>query len=165
MWNPFARNGNSPQDQQTSPFPLSLDDVYAALEPYLRDEKPMDFFFEFLIMEVAGALPPQTAKALDEFVFENAEAFDTGGWRSEVRAGFGLTETIDIAILDRWYENDGVARQRVDGNYPWRFAAEFAAEYFSIDCEIDEWDEGELEAARARIAARCDTPPGPGWAT
>ena len=67
MWKPFARWGRSPRDLQPSPFPTSLDAVHSALAPYLRDEKPMDFFFELLIMEVIGALPRETAKALDEF--------------------------------------------------------------------------------------------------
>ncbi len=158
MWNPFARKSDSPRDLQSSPFPTSLDDVYSALDPYLRDEKPMDFFFEFLIMEVIGALPRETVKALDEFAGENAEAFETGDWRSEVRVGFGLSDTIDVAILDLWYQNDGVARQLVDRYYPWRFARDFSAEYFSNDGEIDEWPEGELEAAKARIAAHTGTP-------
>lgn len=158
MWNPFARRGRSPRDLQASPFPTSLDAVHSALAPYLRDEKPMDFFFEFLIMEVIGALPRETAKALDEFTRENVEAFETGDWRSEVRVGFGLSDTIDIAILDLWYQNDGVRRQQVDRYYPWRFARDFSAEYFSNDGEIDEWPEGELEAAKARIAAHAGAP-------
>ncbi|MDH4139940.1 MAG: hypothetical protein OEV43_05150 [Coriobacteriia bacterium] len=165
MWNPFARKSESPREPQMSPFPMSPDGVYSALEPYMRDEKPMDFFFEFYIMEVVGALPPETAEALDEFVKENAEAFDTGDWRSEVHSGFGLSDTIGIAILDLWYRKSGPARQRVDEYYAQRFAIDFSAEYFSDDGEIDMWPEGELEAAKARIAAHTDTPGDPGLIT
>lgn len=158
MWNPFARRGGSPRDLQPSPFPTSLDAVHSALAPYLRDEKPMDFFFEFLIMEVIGALPRETVEALDAFTRENAEAFDTGDWRSEVSIGFELSDTLDVAILDRWLQESGPARQRVDAYYPLHFARDFSAEYFSIDGDLDEWSDGELEAARARIAAHDGAP-------
>jgi|GEM_PF-1882753 len=162
MWNPFARKSEAPQESQVSPFPTSLTEVYAALEPYMRDEKPMDFFFEFYIVEVVGALPPESIEALDEFVKENAEAFDSGDWRSEVRTGFGLSDTIDIAILDLWYRKSGDARQQVDEYYPQRFAIDFSAEYFSDDGELDVWPDGELAAAKSRIATHADAPIDPG---
>ena len=165
MWNPFARKDAIPPEPQISPFPMSLDDVYAAIEPYMRDEKPMDFFFEYYIMEVIGALPRESAEALDEFVEENAEAFEAGDWRSEIFTGFGLPETIDIAILDVWYRQSGPARQQADRHYAQRFAIDFSAEYFSYDGELDFLADGELEAAKARIAAYADTPPDPGLIT
>ncbi len=161
MWNPFARKSESVLGTQATPFPETLAEVYSALEPYMADEKPMDFFFEFYICEVVGALPRESAEALDEFVKENAEAFDSGDWRSEVCTGFGLSETIDVAILDLWYRKSGPERQRLDPYYAQRFAIDFSAEYFSYDGELDVWSDGELEAARARIAAHADTPSGP----
>lgn len=153
MWNLFGRKSESPQVQQASPFPLSLSDVYAAIEPYMNQEKPMDFFFEFYIMDVVGVLPQKAVDALDEFVAENAEAFEAGSWRSEVTIGFELSDTIDIAILDRWLEKGGPARYEVDPYYPLRFATDFSAEYFSYEGTIDEWSKESLAAAKARIAA------------
>jgi hypothetical protein len=158
MWNPFGRKGEPPQVQQTSPFPLSLSEVYSALEPYMSEEKPMDFFFEFYIMDVIGVLPPETVDALSEFVVENAEAFETGDWRSEVIVGFGLSDTIDVAILDRWLQNSGPARHEVDAYYAPRFAIDFSAEYFSYEGEIDEWSDESLAVAKARIAAHRERP-------
>jgi hypothetical protein len=102
MCNPFTRKQESSQAQETTPSPLSLDAVSSWPEPYLHDGKPMDFFFEYHIMEVIGVLPRETVEALDAFVREHAEAFETGDWRSEVCVGFELPETIDVAILDRW---------------------------------------------------------------
>ncbi len=158
MWNPFDRKGDSPQVRQTSPFPMSLTEVYSALEPYMNQEKPMDFFFEFYIMDVIGMLPRETVDALGEFVLENAEAFETGDWRSEVIVGFELSDTIEVAILDRWLQKDGPARLEIDAYYGLRFATEFSAEYFSYDGEVDEWSDESLAAAKARIAAHVDTP-------
>jgi hypothetical protein len=158
MWNPFGRKRKSHNMQQTSPFPLSLSEVYTALEPYMNAEKAMDFFFEFYIMDVIGVLPPETVDALDEFVRENAEAFETGDWRSEVIVGFELSDTIDVAILDRWLQNGDPARNEVDAYYPLRFATDFSAEYFSYDGDIDEWSDESLAAAKARIAAHKDPP-------
>jgi hypothetical protein len=83
MCNPFTRKQESSQAQETTPSPLSLDAVSSWPEPYLHDGKPMDFFFEYHIMEVIGVLPRETVEALDAFVREHAE-------------------TIDVAILDRW---------------------------------------------------------------
>lgn len=162
MWNPFGRKSESPQVQQTSPFPLSLSEVYSALEPYMNEEKPMDFFFEFYIMDVVGVLPPETVDALDEFVMENAEAFEAGDWRSEVIIGFELSDTIDIAILDRWLQKGGPARYEIDAYYPLRFATDFSEEYFSYEGDIDEWSDESLAAAKARIATHAETPTGRG---
>ncbi len=165
MWNPFARKSDPLRESAVSPYPMSLEDVYSAMEPYMADDKAMDFFFEFYIMEAVGALPSETVEALDEFTRENAEAFETGDWRSEVHDGFGLSDTIDIAILDVWLQNSGPARQQVDASYPWDFAKDFSVEYFSNDGEIDEWADGELEAAKARIEAGFDTPDYLKWNT
>lgn len=82
--------------------------------------------------------------------------------RSEVIVGFELSDTIDIAILDRWLEKGGPARYEVDPYYPLRFATDFSAEYFSYEGTIDEWSKGSLTAAKARIAAYAHTPAGRG---
>ena len=156
MWNPFNRKSESPQVQQASAFPMSLSEVYSALEPYMNEDKPMDFFFEFYIMGVVGVLPTETVDALNEFVMENAEAFETGDWRSEVVVGFELSDTIDVAIMDRWLQDSGPARHVVDTYYPLRFAIDFSAEYFSYEGDLDEWSAESLAAAKTRIAAHAD---------
>jgi hypothetical protein len=151
MWNPFARK-SEPQAPQFPPFPESLDDVYSLLAPYMKDERPMDFFFEFYIMEVIGALPAQSIAALDAFSAEHGDIFATGDWRAEVRTSLNLSDTIDVAILDLWYRNSDTVREQGDKYHPWHFAINFADEYFADDSQVDVWADGALEAAKARIA-------------
>ena len=84
------------------PFPSSLDELYGTIAPYHRDQRPLDLFFEFLIVDVLGLLPEATQKALDEFITKHPSLFaaTNGDWRAGVRQMLHLSETIDIAIQD-----------------------------------------------------------------
>lgn len=147
----FGRKNYEPPEMP--PFPASLDEVHDAIAPYMAQKRPLDFFFEFYVMEVIGQLPPETIAALDSFSNEYPDIFETGDWRSEVRSGFELSDTIDIAILDLWYRNSEIALQRGTVYHPWHYAINFADNYFADGSQVDVWPGDALEAAKERIAA------------
>lgn len=148
MWNPFARKKEEPQ---IPPFPKTLEQAEAIFFAYARDERPMDFLFEFYVMDVIGELPAETRAALDQL---GTEVVNTPDWRSMVREDLHLSETFDIAALDLWYRNSDSLREQGESYHPWEFAIELADQYFADDSHVDVWPEGALEQAKERIAAR-----------
>ena len=150
MWNQ-SDNQNPEEEPVFPPFPTTSDEVWDVLGPYYDAGIPLDFFFEFFVMDVIGALPPVTVEAMDAFSAENPEAFGPG-WRENVRTMLALSESIDVAILDMWYR-ELQSRSLEDGEYhPWQFALDFSAAYLADDSAVDTWSHAEYQEAKARVA-------------
>lgn len=146
MWNPFAK-----KKPAAPPFPTDSDEVGAVFAAYMRNQAPMDFFFEFYIMDVIRALPESTQRAIDQFAVDEIEESD---WRAMVRRELNLSDTFDIAAQDLWFRNSDTLKAQGEEYHPWEYAQELADAYFDDDSEVDVWPEGALEDAKARIALR-----------
>lgn len=147
MWNPFARK----KAPQSPAFPVTMDEAEDIFVAYLRNEVPMDFFFEFRVMEIIGALPEPTVSAIDSL---GADVFEDSDWRTAVCEDLELSETFDIAVLDLWYRNVDILAARGEDYHPWEFARDFEDQYFADDSLVDVWPDGALDEAKARIAER-----------
>ena len=134
-------------------FPADLPEITAVFAPYMREARPLDFFFEMFVLDVLGELPQTTQRALAELVFSHGAfgAID-GDWRRGVREGFHLSPTIEVAILDLWYRNRSGAAAAGWVLHPWHFAALFLDNYFADGSQVDVWQGNALELARERIA-------------
>jgi hypothetical protein len=150
MRNVFARRRQ--REPELPPFPSKPEEFKGLLVAYARQQRPMDLFFEFYIMEVIGQLPAESLAALDSFAAQNPKLVADGEWKAMVRRDLRLSETIDIAILDLWYRNSEIAGQQGITYHPWHYAINFSENYLAEDSQVDVWPDGALEAAKARIA-------------
>ncbi len=146
-------NGYKPPDMPA--FPETLDNLYSVLAPYHHDQRPLDLFFEFLIVDIIGLLPQSTNAAIRQLVAKHPAFFaSTGGnWRRGIRADMYLSDTIDIAILDLWYRNSASAAASGWSYHPWHFAQNFLDNYLADNRLVDVWDGDSLQEAKARIQA------------
>jgi hypothetical protein len=137
------------------PFPSSLEELYRTIAPYHQDQRPIDLFFEFLIIDVLGLLPEATQKALDDFATKHRSFFAAtkGDWRAGVRQLLHLSETIDIAILDLWFQNSRKALEQGWTYHPWHYAQNFIEHFLAEGSRVDVWEGNALELAKARINA------------
>jgi hypothetical protein len=62
-------------------FPTSLEELYRTIAPYYRDQRPLDLFFEFFIVDVLGLLPSATQNAIDELTSKHPTLFCVNQWR------------------------------------------------------------------------------------
>jgi hypothetical protein len=136
-------------------FPRSLDELYRTIAPYHREQRPLDLFFEFFVVDVLGLLPEATQKALDQLTARHPTFFEAtnGDWRAGVRKMLKLSETIDVAILDLWYRNRRTALEQGWDYHPWHYAKNFHQNYVAKGSRVDVWEGDALEQARARIDA------------
>jgi hypothetical protein len=136
-------------------FPASLDELYRTIAPYYREQRPLDLFFEFFVVDVLGLLPHATQNAIDELTTKHPTFFAStnGDWRAGVRKMLNLSETIDIAILDLWYRNRQTASDQGWHYHPWHYAKNFREEYAAKGSRVDIWEGDALEQAKARINA------------
>jgi len=134
-------------------FPASLEALYRTIAPYYRDQRPLDLFFEFFIVDILGLLPYATQNAIDELTTKHPTFFaaTNGDWRAGVRKMLNLSETIDIAILDLWYRNRQTASDQGWNYHPWHYAQNFRANYVAKGSRVDVWEDDALEQAKARI--------------
>jgi hypothetical protein len=134
-------------------YPTSSDDVVSLLVPYYREKRPMDLFFEFLILDVLGELPAKAGHAIDKFAADHAPMFakTNGDWRAGVRNVLNLSSTIDVAILDLWYRNRAKASQDGWSYHPWHYSRNFLDNYFADGSQVDQWHGDALEQAKRRI--------------
>jgi hypothetical protein len=107
---------------------------------------PSDLFFDHFVLDVIGALPAGTSERLDA-----ALETSSGGWRQKTKEIVNLSDTIEIAILDLWYRNSEVLRDRGEIYEPYHFAVNFVDNYFADESQVDQWHGNALAAARERV--------------
>ena len=147
--------GNEYKPPEIPPFPMSVEDLLSVLAPYYHDQRPLDLFFEFLVVDIVGVLPQETDTAIRQLVAKHPTFFASAGgdWRSGVRLDLNLSATIDIAILDLWHRNSRKSEDDGWSYHPWHFAQDFLANYLADDSLVDVWEGDSLQQAKARIQA------------
>ena len=117
-------------------------------------DRPMYLFFEKYITEVVGELPPEKSDIIQNMRLDEVFGVEAETWQDVVRQALRLSPTLDIAIVDRWFDYleeaaDAGREPEADG-----FARQFVDAYFADNSDIDVWADGELDAAIERIKAR-----------
>jgi len=141
--------GKKPKEERPSPKA----EPSSVFEQPRYKENPVYLFFEAYIQDVIGWLPAPTDQKFQSLDLQSIFRTKASAWRDVVREALALSDTIDIAILDRWY-SDLTPKQRQGVDYePEEFAIQFADEYLKDGSTVDVWAAGELEAAEAHIAA------------
>jgi hypothetical protein len=113
---------------------------------------PIALFFESYVLDVLGQLPTERSNKFQSMNLQKVFKTEASEWRDVIRETLHLTPTIDIAILDLWYTNQELARQRkVEYTAP-AFAQDFSDQYQRDDSKVDVWTPEALEAAKARVA-------------
>ena len=116
-------------------------------------ENPVYIFFENYILDVIGYLPPEKSKAIQAMNLQKVFKTKATEWHDSLREVLGLSSTIDIAILDLWYQNQDIALAKGIEYPAEQFAMNFTDEYMKEGSQVDVWPSGALEAARNRIDA------------
>lgn len=141
------------QPPQIPDFPESLADLKRTLVPYAKEDRPIELFFEFFVVDVLEALPAATSKAVSEFAAQFPTAFNSApDWRAGVKEALNLSQTIEVAILDLWYINRKKAVLDGWSYHPWHYAMNFVEKYFEEGSKVDVWEGDALELAKSRIA-------------
>jgi hypothetical protein len=136
-------------------YPATLDELLKVFAPYYHDQRPLDLFFEFFVIDVLGALPTSTDNAINQLVakFPFFFASANGNWREGVVLDLNLSDTIKIAILDLWLINSSKAKESGWFYHPWHYAKDFLDNYTVDGSRVDVWEGNALELAKARIEA------------
>jgi len=115
-------------------------------------QSPITFFFESYILDVLGQLPGERSDKIQSMNLQKVFNTQASEWREVIRETLHLSTTIEIAILDLWYTNQEVAKQRGVEYAPLAFAQNFNDEYQRDESKVDVWSAETLAAAKARIA-------------
>ena len=135
-------------------FPKNIDEFYQVLQPYYKDERSLDLFFEFYIVDVLGKLPNETANTVNDFSKENSSFFEetNGNWAKYVIKTLHLSKTIDIAIIDFWIKNREHAKNEGFEYHPWDYAVAFRENYIKEGSQVDVWTNETLREAKERAS-------------
>ena len=109
-------------------------------------ENPIYYFFEGFVMATIGHLSEEMEDKYNRLL-------DTKGqlWKQKVKEMINLSETIEIAILDLWYRNYEILRNRGEDYEPHHYAINFVDNYFTEDSLVDVWNGNALNEAKERI--------------
>lgn len=137
------------------PLPKDYKGVLSVLAAYAEQQRTMDFFFDFYVMDVLEALPQETLAAIAEFAVKHPQMFEKhgGDWRRLVRDACQTSDTFHIAVWDLWVVNSEISREKGMSCHPLEFAQFFRENYFRDGSRIDVWTDETMSAARERIEA------------
>lgn len=137
------------------PFPNDYEAVTKALGAYYHDGRSLDFFFEMYIADVIEELPEATRLAMTEFSSKHPTLFTAhgGDWKAYVIGQLHLSDTIETAIWDLWIRNSEIATRDARVYHPWRYAQDFADNFFDKESRVDVWEGNALQLAQDRIEA------------
>ena len=114
---------------------------------------PVYLFFEKYVLDVIGELPQDKREILQEIDLQATFGTQSTAWKDVIREVLQLSSTIDIAILDQWYqliENAQTEALEINVN---TFCRNFVDAYFEENSHIDVWTEESLNEAKIRIIA------------
>jgi hypothetical protein len=102
-------------------------------------DNPTDIFFESFILDTIGYLSEEKAEIIKQM--DLAAIFKTvpRDWKEIVKEVLGLSDTIEIAILDLWYRNRDILKGQGIDYEPVQFAKDFVDNYYKDDSRIDVW--------------------------
>jgi len=109
---------------------------------------PAFLLFENYILDVLGCLPPEKARLMQNMNLQTVLHSTATEWHAALEEGLGLSDTIEIAILDAWLDKQASDTACV----PLQFAMDFTDAYMCDDSQVDSWNEQSLAQARQRVA-------------
>jgi hypothetical protein len=113
--------------------------------------KPMTILFENFVLSMIGKLPREKEDTLNALNLAGVFNLPTMEWKLVVKQVLQLSDTIEIAILDLWYENQELASKQGVEYHPHQFAIDFTEKFFSANNSIDIWNADTLSRAKERI--------------
>lgn len=120
-----------------------------------RDElNPTYILFENYVLDTIGALTPEKLAHLQALDIQGRFGTKACAWREAVHEFLGLSQTIDIAIRDLWFQNVDKAAEEGWAFTPEEFAVNFVDEYYREGSKIDVWAGDALEVAQRFVAER-----------
>lgn len=129
-------------------------DAVSGLSSQTPARAPAAIIFEKYVLDVIGQLPASQSDKIQSMNLHKVFNTKAQEWRAVVKEALHLSNTIDVAILDLWYTNQDLAAQRGVDYSALSFARDFVDQYQKDGSQVDVWQAGALEKARARIEAR-----------
>jgi hypothetical protein len=114
---------------------------------------PIYLIFECYIEETIGHLPEVKSQTLKEMNLQKVFKTKSTDWKAVIRETLHLSATIDIAILDLWYQNRYDFMDNKGQFDTYLFSRVFTNELMKDGSMLDVWPPGALDAAKERI--RC----------
>jgi len=112
---------------------------------------PIYLIFECYIEDTVGHLPEVKSKALQDMNLQKVFKTKATDWRAVIRETLHLSDTIDIAIQDLWYQNRGAFMDENGRADTYVFSQVFTDELMEDGSILDVWPPGALDAAKKRI--------------
>lgn len=112
---------------------------------------PVYLFFEKYVLDVIGELPQEKIDILQKINLQATFGTQSTAWKDVIREVLRLSTTIDIAILNQWYQLlENAQADAVEINTS-MFCKNFVDAYFEENSHIDVWTEESLTEAKTRI--------------
>ena len=127
------------------------------MEDQLADrykEKPAYILFENYILDTLGLIDAEKRSRLQALDIQRRFGTKAYVWREAVHEFLGLSDTIDIAILDLWHKNSDIAQEKGVEYSPEDFARNFVDEFYREGSKVDIWPDDALQLASQRVRVR-----------
>ena len=150
-----ASLGNLAADSTTSSntSPQNSLKIMSPLDHPRYKANPIYLIFECYIEDTIGHLPEVKSKTLKEMNLQKVFKTKSTDWKAVIRETLRLSDTIDIAIQDLWYQNREDFMDNKGQFDTYLFSQVFTDQFMEDGSMLDVWPPGELDAAKERI--RC----------
>ena len=145
--NPAADNASP-----NTPSQLNNEKNMSPLEHPRYKENPVYLIFECYIEDTIGHLPEKKSRAIQDMNLQKVFKTKSTAWKSVIRETLLLSDTIDIAIQDLWYQNRDDFMDNRGQFDTYLFSQVFTNEFMEDGSTIDVWPPGALYAAKERIS-------------
>lgn len=115
------------------------------------EETPINILFGNFILSTIDKLPKEKYEQLNAMNLAKVFHTEPKDWKLVLKQVLHLSDTIEIAILDLWYENQERALQQKITYLPNQFVVDFINRFLSADSQIDIWNDDSLNRAKERI--------------
>ena len=133
--------------------PQDYEKIMSPLDHPRYKANPIYLIFECYIEETIGHLPEVKSQTLKEMNLQKVFKTKAADWKAVIRETLHLSATIDIAILDLWYQNRYDFMDNKGQFDTYLFSRVFTNEFMKDGSMLDVWPPGALDAAKERI--RC----------
>ncbi|MFT5696561.1 MAG: hypothetical protein ACI9QQ_002542 [Myxococcota bacterium] len=124
-------------------------------EPRYR-ENPIYLFFEEYILAVIGAIDEARIEEVQGMDLQTVFKTEATPWLAVVHEVMGLSDTIELAILDLWLRTTKKLKESGKIYHPVAFAQSFTDHYMADDSHVDQWTRDSLAAATALVGLKLD---------
>lgn len=114
-------------------------------------DNPVFIFFENFILDTIGYLPEEKIEIIKQMDLASVFKTEQKDWKEIVKEVLGLSDTIEIAILDLWYKNKAILKEQGMDYEPVQYAKDFVDNYLKEGSLVDIWEGDNLAQAKERI--------------